>query len=180
MTWCTPWKISTHHWVRPRKSVSNRAPHLLTPALGVTFLKFFQGRFVFLWLLKLQQTSVNAVLRGSFPLHGESVIEASSNSDHMPWSIYYCLDSRGFYSSQATLIFGCGIWRTYDLISPATMCVICHSTQATAMYWYLYHYSGFDLTDDLIRFRRRLELTQTDIGRLQHKCNRLRINKIAM
>jgi len=33
----TPWftlsKISTHHWVGPRKSVSNRAPHLLTPAL---------------------------------------------------------------------------------------------------------------------------------------------------
>ena len=28
MTWCTPSKISTHHWVRPRKSVSNRAPHL--------------------------------------------------------------------------------------------------------------------------------------------------------
>jgi len=28
-----PLKMSTHHWVGPRKSVSNRAPHLLTPAL---------------------------------------------------------------------------------------------------------------------------------------------------
>ena len=31
--WCTLSRISTHHWVGPRKSVSNRAPHLLTPAL---------------------------------------------------------------------------------------------------------------------------------------------------
>jgi len=32
-TWCTPSKLSTHHWVGPRKSVSNRAPHFLMPAL---------------------------------------------------------------------------------------------------------------------------------------------------
>jgi len=34
MPWCIPSTISTHHWVGPRKSVSNRAPHLLMPALG--------------------------------------------------------------------------------------------------------------------------------------------------
>ena len=33
MTPCTPSKISTHHWVVPRNSVSNRAPHLLRPIL---------------------------------------------------------------------------------------------------------------------------------------------------
>ena len=33
-----PSKISAHHWVGPRKSVSNWAPHLLTPAL-VTWIQ---------------------------------------------------------------------------------------------------------------------------------------------
>ena len=34
--WFTPSKISIHHWVGPCKSVSNRAPHLLTPSLVLT------------------------------------------------------------------------------------------------------------------------------------------------
>jgi len=40
--WCTLSRISTHHCVRPCKSVSNRAPHLLTPTLrgAVSFNSF--------------------------------------------------------------------------------------------------------------------------------------------
>ena len=34
--WCSPSKISTHHWVGPRKSVSNWAQHVITLALTVT------------------------------------------------------------------------------------------------------------------------------------------------
>jgi len=33
MPWCTSSKISPHHWIGPRKNVSNWTPHLLTPAL---------------------------------------------------------------------------------------------------------------------------------------------------
>jgi len=36
-------QISTHHWVGPRESVSNRTPHLLTQALAACYCACFQS-----------------------------------------------------------------------------------------------------------------------------------------
>jgi len=36
MTWCPIKNFCMRHWVGPRKSASNRAPHLLRPALSAT------------------------------------------------------------------------------------------------------------------------------------------------
>jgi len=38
MTWCPIKNFCIGHWVGPRKSASNRAPHLLTPALVVALV----------------------------------------------------------------------------------------------------------------------------------------------
>ena len=97
------------------------------------------ARKLSIWLLDLRRNNTRwATVLWS----GKSGDVTSSNRDHMPWLLYYCLGRLSLYSLEVSCVLY--LW-FMSLYQDSLACGIASFSGDFRMWWYVYHYSGSKL-----------------------------------